>query len=424
MNWGNNGLVKSKEERLLDKKCEVLIGELEKIRTGVDIDTRKNDFERELSLVVEQKNELSNLLDNFASIKSQQKKFNDDADKQQNVIKFLIIEKNSLGAFGGKRKKEINAEIEAAEEVIRDLQLQAKKLEDKCLGYQSSDGVRKALDFVVGEIEDKTAMFNNFSALVTKEDVEKALQETPTGVAMLNDYNDRIKRNEENSKPPEFVVRAEEDKSRSVEDAKAKYKPLKSVKPGENIKFGAFFFNSRYDNEEIEWKVLAKKGKKLLVITDYAIDCKPFNKTENNITWERSTIRKWLNEDFYKYAFTFGERTMISEVVVSADKNSNYNTSPGFKTKDKIFLFSIPEVKRNLGRKGMAALPTPYAQEQGAYIDEDNGNCWWWLRAPGETQMDAAYIGVDGEIRYPGDKAYIGSGCIRPVLWIDLTKVD
>ena len=424
MNWGNNGLVKSKEERLLDKKCEALINELDKIRTGVDFETRKKDFEQALSVIVAQKDELVNLLENFSSIKSQQKKFLDEADKGQDKIKFLIIEKNSLGAFAGKRKKEINIEIEKAEEYVRDLILKAKKLEDMCLDYQSTDGVRKAVDFIVCEIEDKTALLKNFDSLTTKEAVEKILQETSVGVEMLNDYNDRIKRNEENSKPPEFVVKAEEDKSRSVDNAKAKYKDLKSVKPGEIIKFGSFFFNSRYDNEEIEWKVVAKKGKRLLVVTNYAIDCKPFNKTEINITWERSTIRKWLNEDFYKYAFTFGERTLIPEVVVSADKNSNYNTSPGFKTKDKLFLFSIPEVKKNLGRKGMSALPTPYAKEQGAYIDEDNGNCWWWLRAPGEKQMDVAYIGVDGEIRYPGDKAYIGSGCIRPAMWIDLTKVD
>ena len=26
---------------------------------------------------------------------------------------------------------------------------------------------------------------------------------------------------------------------------------------------------------------------------------------------------------------------------------------------------------------------TEYAKAQGAYVDENNGNSWWWLRSPG-----------------------------------------
>lgn len=223
---------------------------------------------------------------------------------------------------------------------------------------------------------------------------------------------------------PDFIKKAAEEEARSVNEAKQKYKHLKTAKVGDFVKFGEYYQSNKQVKEEIEWKVLAKKSKRLLLLTKHAIDCKPYNKTDKPTTWADSTIRKWLNDEFLKENFTIGEERLIDLATVNADKNSNYATSPGFKTKDKVFMLSIVEVKKHMGRKGLDCQPTAYTKDLGAYIDEDNGNCWWWLRTPGEKPTDAAYVGVDGEIRYPGDTIYIGSGSVRPALWIDLTKLD
>ena len=53
--------------------------------------------------------------------------------------------------------------------------------------------------------------------------------------------------------------------------------------------------------------------------------------------WETCTLRKWLNSDFLNSVFTEDEKTKINTVLVSADKNPEFNSDPGSDTQDKVF---------------------------------------------------------------------------------------
>ena len=196
---------------------------------------------------------------------------------------------------------------------------------------------------------------------------------------------------------------------------------LTNVKVGFTIKFGYYEQDNNTSNgkEEIEWKVLAVEGNKVLVISQYALDCQRYNSTNTHTTWEKCTLRTWLNGTFYNKAFGSDHQKMIVKSTVTADKNPSYNTSPGNETTDNVFLLSIPEVNKYFGSDSARQCQgTAYCYAQGAYVD-GNGNCWWWLRSPGCRSGDAARISLDGSVYNSGSSVDQSDNSVRPALWIN-----
>ena len=203
----------------------------------------------------------------------------------------------------------------------------------------------------------------------------------------------------------------------------------RTIQIGNTYVFGAYEQDNNTSNgkEEIEWQVLAKEGTKILVVSKYALDCKPYNASYKSVTWETCTLRKWLNEDFYNTAFSQGEKAKIKETSVSADKNPNYSTNPGNATIDNVFLLSITEVKQYFPNDTASRCAfTAYAKAQGVYTNssytvDGKTTCWWWLRSPGNYPICAAGVDYDGSVDYGGKCVnYVYS--VRPALWIDLAS--
>ena len=194
---------------------------------------------------------------------------------------------------------------------------------------------------------------------------------------------------------------------------------------GDYITFGAYEQDANTSNgkEPIEWLVLAKENDRLLVISRYALDYKPYNEKNTSVTsvtWETCTLRKWLNNDFLNAAFSSTEKAMIPTVTVSADKNPIYSTNPGNATQDKVFLLSIPEAdKYCTSGSARQCKPTAYAKTQGAYQD-NSGLCSWWLRSPGVSQRDAAYVITHYGVYNFGLSVNRDSVAVRPAMWINL----
>lgn len=200
---------------------------------------------------------------------------------------------------------------------------------------------------------------------------------------------------------------------------------LKDIKVGNYIKFGAYKQDNNTFNgkEDIEWLVLEVKDGKALVISKYALDCKPYNTSYTAVTWETCTLRKWLNSNFLGVAFSADEKAMIPTVTVSADKNPEYSTNPGNATQDQMFLLSITEANKYFSSdSARQCKPTEYAVAGGAYVSSSNGNCWWWLRSPGGSQYGAAYVGIDGVVNEGGISVLYDNYAVRPALWIDLNS--
>lgn len=203
----------------------------------------------------------------------------------------------------------------------------------------------------------------------------------------------------------------------------AVWNQIKSIRVGDTYRFGVYEQDNDESNgaEPIEWLVLAKEGSKLLVISKYALDCRPYHASPEEVTWENSTLRQWLNSDFLDTAFSAQEQAMIPSVTVSADENPQYCTDAGNATQDKVFLLSISEAERYFASdKAKQCKPTAYAVALGAYTDRTGGKCWWWLRSPGTDRASAARVSVSGDVDERGYAVDYAFDAVRPALWIDL----
>lgn len=84
----------------------------------------------------------------------------------------------------------------------------------------------------------------------------------------------------------------------------------------------------------------------------------------------------------------------------------------------------IGAIKNNLKSR---TAPTMYATGHGAYANPRDKTTdgvsagWWWLRSPGNSQTNAAYVSTDGSLFY-GDVTF-ASGLVRPAMWVDLESL-
>ena len=191
---------------------------------------------------------------------------------------------------------------------------------------------------------------------------------------------------------------------------------------GDVFTFGSYEQDNDFSNgsEDIQWQVLAKEGSRILVISKYALDCQLYNVTCDSVTWETSSIRKWLNTYFLQTAFSAWQQDLIPTVTVTDRNNPRYGTFAGAPTQDQIFLLSIDEAKQYFHSSNeRSCLPTTYAKANGAWTSE-TGYCYWWLRTPGDTQWNASAIFAQGGIHEEGNKVNNPENAIRPAMWIDL----
>ena len=174
-----------------------------------------------------------------------------------------------------------------------------------------------------------------------------------------------------------------------------------------------------YKGSSIEWLVLEKRDGMALLLSKYALDCKRFNEEYNDASWEYSTIRWWLNNDFVMEAFNEDERRAICDTELKNDINPKFATNSGEDTTDKVFLLSMEEATKLLpDTRQRCCEPTEYAGKQGAYKDTRTGNCWWWLRTAGFSVYTAAGVWCSGKIDATGTDVDNQDSAVRPAMWI------
>lgn len=201
---------------------------------------------------------------------------------------------------------------------------------------------------------------------------------------------------------------------------------------GSRVYFGHYEQGSPGVNgpEPILWRVLEVAEDSILLLSEYGLVCKYYNDTYENVTWETSTLRAWLNGEFLDTAFTNKERYVIQDTLVKNEVNKNYNTSGGNDTVDKVFLLSYEEAQNNAygfqsgvsnKSKSRQMRVTEAALIEG-YANKDNGNTCWWLRSSGITNQYAAYVFSVGSIT---DSYFAGrrNDAVRPVIRLKTSAV-
>ena len=136
--------------------------------------------------------------------------------------------------------------------------------------------------------------------------------------------------------------------------------------------------------------------------------------------------RTWLNGTFKTTAFTPSEQQLIALTPLETPNNPSYGTNGGNATSDEVFLLALGDAtntayfSNDAERKAMA---TKYAIDNGVYLSGSsctNIQCsaHWWLRSPGLSSYDAAYVHRFGSVIDYGYSVVSTDFGVRPALWV------
>ena len=190
------------------------------------------------------------------------------------------------------------------------------------------------------------------------------------------------------------------------------------------IEFGTFPVEADGVPMPLKWNVLYEDDDKMLLFSAFGIAARPYHQTSENVTWEACDLRKWLNTEFYNTAFNEDEKSRILLSHLDNSDNDEYGASGGNNTDDNVFLLSLKEAQQYLHKVERWVRATPYALSNGAYVDEKNGNCWWWLRTPGKTQKYVSNVYPGGGIYNYGYSVDYAHCAICPAVWVTVPKTQ
>ena len=190
--------------------------------------------------------------------------------------------------------------------------------------------------------------------------------------------------------------------------------------------------------EPLVWRILDSEDG--LVMCDKIIDSQAFQNvfykygdmyyysdSEFASNWEKSSLRKWLNEDFYNTAFSTTEKKSILTTKVVNDSPIFTSQKYGGDTNDKMFLLSKMQVTNAYYgfndradskdfEKRMQG--TAYAKCQGLEI-MSYGYSNWLLRTPDGTNGNAvASVYITGTVDINCTVGFTGRGIV-PAMKLD-----
>lgn len=195
---------------------------------------------------------------------------------------------------------------------------------------------------------------------------------------------------------------------------------------GDTIEFGSYEQDGDTSNgaEPIRWIVLDEIDGQLLLLSADVLEARQYHHVPfQDITWENSDLRTWMNGDFYETAFTPVQRGLIETVHNENADQSITGASGGAPTDDRVFAlsetesviyFNTPAARSDIG----AAPVTEHAAESPLSVSED-GTADWWLRSPGTYGFATQFVDASGTPSLSGANVDLQYG-VRPALWIDV----
>lgn len=206
---------------------------------------------------------------------------------------------------------------------------------------------------------------------------------------------------------------------------------------GKKLSVGDSLQMGNYGENSIWWEVIAVDGDRALVISRDSVDWKLFNEQYENVTWETSTLRNWLNDTFYNSAFNSDERSKILTTTIENPDNPDSGVDGGNDTEDRLFLLSVYEVEEYYEREAFREAGLSIKAHNSAKEYNPDGyigglSSSWWTRTPGEDEFGFICVNGGGEfetrptglasdlftsgIVVADDKN--GAG-VRPAMWIE-----
>ena len=172
--------------------------------------------------------------------------------------------------------------------------------------------------------------------------------------------------------------------------------------------------------EPIKWRVLQSENGEAFLLSDVILDKQLYNENDKYVTWEKSSLRAWLNKKFINRAFSDEEKEKINITEIVNQDNPVYGTEGGNNTFDKIFLLSLSEVSEQQDGEKYGLLD----DEMKACENSDFSKkvSWWWLRSPGDDRYCAAVVNSDGWVYGDGSRVNGSDDGVRPALHLHLSS--
>lgn len=210
--------------------------------------------------------------------------------------------------------------------------------------------------------------------------------------------------------------------------------------------------------EPIKWRVLNKDNNDVFLLSDIALDDQRYNEKWATITWEKSSMRSWINgykasenqpeidysnKNFIDTAFSTAQKNAIKTTKVENRNNIHYGSAGqgGNDTSDKIFLLSEREVYNTDDAKKYGFVLdgevydearrckcSTYAYAMGTWRNiedsECNGNALWFLRSlGGSCYGDVTAVYDFGRVNSGGTSIF-SDHSVRPAIHLDLSSID
>lgn len=250
-----------------------------------------------------------------------------------------------------------------------------------------------------------------------------------------------------------------------------KYRRISADDPTHASKDCAYFYEwadaityHYFRYSKIKWRVLETNDGYALLLSDKALDNQLYNRLLHTyITWEKSTIRSWLNgygansntygadytkKNFINTAFSSTEKSAIQTRELVNEDRIERGFDGGNNTEDPVFLLAESDVwntdkaeAHGFSRitdyedKARMSKSTTYAKAMGAWAENDQysgylnyigGNCCWWIRSPGgrigTSTCTPVYVEDTGWIETYGNGVMDVSCSVRPALYLDLSS--
>ena len=179
-----------------------------------------------------------------------------------------------------------------------------------------------------------------------------------------------------------------EERVRKLEDG---LREIKSELKGE--KFRGLKIGDTFELAELTWKILDRTDKGIVCLAERIKDS--FNFGLNN-DWKESSLRKYLNKDFYENLVNeIGEDHVVTfeRDLISLDGQKEYG-----KCEDKVSIISFDEY-----RKYRELIP--------------NAEYWWWTLTPDSTKCngDTSWIRIVSPSGDVVNSSCNRSGGVRPL---------
>lgn len=256
-----------------------------------------------------------------------------------------------------------------------------------------------------------------------------------------------------------FHLAEQNEFAKSKEALDCYLKEVENLNCHDNLVFGTFRLCSGGKPNKLDirmplsWEILEKQGNRLLLISEFCLDWNCYNGNcpilgpSADTTWENSTIRQELNNEFFDNSFSENEKFIIVTTEIKTKPNPICGNNPGNDTQDKIFLLSIEEMLKYYSANDRIPLPEDKINQlvekiisdrhQYFYIgnfgaktellmaddlvkDKINKDPYsWWLRTPGVNQKKVSVVTHDGYIDFGGISSSADEVGIRPAMWID-----